>query len=257
MLADADIRVALDAMMNAFEVPQVSLHAIARRVATPRTQRRNVPPALRAVLAAVAALVVVVTISPTRTVGWITSAGERIAQVLRWTPPPPPPKALVPSIVAHTGNLAQIQARVSFRIVPPSGLPSDVVRERLWTTPTLVYSKVTRKWSKGEPEVWFGFDRSRGRSFALAAQRFDPRFGPPPAFMFEDDSTGGRMLVKHRNFAWRNGAQLMTVNEDPSLGASEIEAIRTAMGGVPIRGAATARELNEGKLIRQIVVAAP
>jgi hypothetical protein len=39
--------------------------------------------------------------------------------------------------------------------------------------------------------------------------------------------------------------------------AREIVAIRTAMGGVPIRGAATARELNGGTLIRQIVVAAP
>ena len=257
MLADADIRAALDAMMNAFDVPQVPLHAIKRRAAMPRATRRNSSVALRAVSAAAAALVVVLTISPARTLGWITSAEERIARILQWAPPPPPPKALEPSIAARTGDLAQIQARVSFRIVPPSGLPSGVIRERLWTTPTLVYSKVTRKWSKGEPEVWFGFDRSRGRSFALAAERFDPRFGPPPALMFEDDSTGGRMLVKHRHFAWRNGTQLMTVDEDPSLGAGEIEAIRTAMGGVPIRGAVTARELNEGTLIRRIVVAAP
>ena len=165
MLADAAIRAALDAMMNAFDVPQVPLHAIKRRAAMPRATAGTSSVALRAVSAAAAALVVVLTISPARTLGWIASAEERIARILQWAPPPPPPKALEPSIAARTGDLAQIQARVSFRIVPPSGLPSGVIRERLWTTPTLVYSKVTRNGRRASPRCGLvSIDRAAGRS---------------------------------------------------------------------------------------------
>lgn len=160
-------------------------------------------------------------------------------------------------MVPRYGTLEAAQRRVSFRIVPPAGLPPDVTRERIWTTPTLVYSKVTHRWSKGDAVVTFSFDRLRGRTFTLLAERFDPRFGPPPAYVFEDDSTGGRMLVKHRHFAWRNGDQMMSANQDQTIGAAEIEAVRKAMAGIPLPEAVTAHELNEGTLERLVHVGEP
>ena len=60
------------------------------------------------------------------------------------------------------------------------------------------------------------------------------------------------MLVKHRNFTWRNGSQEMSATESRDLSAAEIEAVRTAMGGITISGATTAHELNEGTLIQRI-----
>ena len=141
--------------------------------------------------------------------------------------------------------------------MPPAGIPDDVTRERIWTTPTLVYSKVTHRWSKGDPEVFFSYDRARGRSFVILANRYDRRFGPPPQYMYEDDSTGGRMLLRHRNFAWRNGDQEMGAIESPDVSAAAIETIRDTMHGVAIPPARTRAELHSGTLVKRIYLLAP
>lgn len=251
MHTDSQIRSAFEAMMHGFDVPPVPAADIKRRIARPTPIRR------RSVLLRVAAAAAIIAaipfaISPSQTVALIESTGQRLADIMLWTPPPPPPKSLVATDRAEVATLASAQARVSFRIVPPSGLPRDVTSQRITLLPTLVYSKITHRWSRGEPVVAFDFKRTRGREFGLVAEPYDQRFGPPPAFIFEDDSTGGRMLVKHRNFAWRNGDQMMSMSEDSNISAAEIEAIRAAMGGIPIPGTATKEGLNSGTLIKRI-----
>lgn len=251
MHADSQIRSAFQAMMLGFDVPPLPMTGITRRIADPTPIRERLT-LLRAAVAAAILVAIPFAISPSKTVALIESTGRRLADIVLWTPPPPPPKALVVTDRAEVVDLASAQARVSFRIVPPSGLPSDVTSQRITLLPTLVYSKITHRWSRGEPVVAYDFKRTRGREIGLIAERYDVRFGPPPAFMFEDDSTGGRMLVKHRHFAWRNGDQMMSTSQNRDVSATEIQAIRDTMGGVPIPGATTRSELNSGTLIKRI-----
>lgn len=264
MHADVKIRRAFGEMMRAIDVPPAPLAEIMKRTLLERTDRRQPPFLLRFVVAAAVIVAVIFAISPSKTLGVIQIAQERIARIMLWTPPPSPPKNLNASdesdaarFASETLRLAGAQARVSFTIVPPRGLPNDVVRERLTLAPTLVYSKVTRSWSKGKPDLSFLFYRTRGRVFTIFAERYDPRFGPPPAYMFENDSTGGRMLVKHRNFSWRNGDQQMSATVGPEISAGEIEAIRDAMRGVAIPGAVTRARLNAGTLEKRVRIAGP
>jgi hypothetical protein len=257
MLADAQIAQALTAMMQEIEAPTVPLAGIRRRIAS-QTHRRRSPQVLRIALSAAAAAIALAFVAfPSVTFGLVQTAEQRLAGILQWTPPPPPTDSLSSKISSHSADIASAQSRVSFKLVPPAGLPSDVTHERIWTTPVLVYSKVTHAWSKGDPEVTFVYDRTRSRSFVVITDRYDPRFGPPPRYMYENDSTGGRMLVKHRNFTWRNGDQETGVTESTDLSAAEIEAIRTAMRGTPIPPAQSRAELNSGTLVKQIYLLQP
>jgi hypothetical protein len=43
--------------------------------------------------------------------------------------------------------------------------------------------------------------------------------------------------VRHENFAWRNGDQVMGAAAGEGLSATEIRAIRTAMQGAAVTGA--------------------
>jgi hypothetical protein len=53
------------------------------------------------------------------------------------------------------------------------------------------------------------------------------------------------------NFAWRNGNQEMSIVQDANIGATEVEAIRVAMHGIPLRPSATHSELNSGSIVKQ------
>jgi len=256
MYDEARLAATFHSMVGATAVPQLPLAAITRRATTsvPRSYGISL---LRRGFAAAVLIALVLWAFRGNTPAFVRAVESRIAAELQWTPPPPAPASLSASIAPRTADLVSAQRRVSFHIVPPAGLPADVTGTRMWTTPVLVYSKVTHAWSKGEPEITFAYGRSGGRSFELIADRYDPRFGPPPKFMFEDDSSGGRYLVKHRNFAWRNGDQAMGATESAGLSAVEIKTIRDAMRAVPIPPAQTAAALQSGTLVKQILLKAP
>lgn len=256
MYDDARLAAAFRSMVAGTAAPVPPLAAIGRRLAAVAPPSRG-GPVLRLGIAAALLIVLVLVAIRGNTSAFVQTVGSRIAAVLQWTPPPLPPASLSVSIVPRTADIADAQRRVSFRIVPPAGLPADITRVRMWTAPVLVYSKVTHSWSKGEPEITFAYERAGGRSFELIADRYDPRFGPPPRFMFEDDSSGRRYLVKHRNFAWRNGDQAMGATEGAGISAAEIETIRGAMRAVAIPTARTAADLQSGTLVKQILLKAP
>jgi len=143
----------------------------------------------------------------------------------------------VSRLTPRNATLAKAQLRVVFTIVPPAGLPSDVVSSKIQTTPTGVYSKETHSWRVGPPEVTFVYRRAGGREFILIADRYDPHSELPPKYMFEakDPATDGRpVLVKRQHFAWRNGDQIMLATEDEGISASEIAAIQAAMRGIAV-----------------------
>jgi hypothetical protein len=242
MFSDARIRASLDTMVRGIEAPPVILHQIQRKILQQPAIPRYMPHYLRlAISAAVIIAMLVITlpsISPAL-VQTIEARYRAALQALGGIAPPPAPKSLFSTLSSQSRNatLASAQSRVRFAIVPPAGLPNDVVSVKIQTTPTGVYSKITHSWSVGPPSVSFSYHRADGRSFDLMAEQFNPRDGLQPKYMFEADgpaSNGRPVLVKHEHFAWRNGNQVMMATQSDGISAREIEAIQEAMRGVAL-----------------------
>jgi hypothetical protein len=260
MSTDARISSALATIIHGIEVPPAPLRDILRRSEQPQSLPQQTPPYFRIAIAAMAALIIIAI--PFRSPGLVQSVEARIAAILQWTPPPPPPKSVTSAMRSQTATLAAAQARVPFTIAAPAGLPNDVKSETIVTTPTAIYYKTTHSWRVGTPAIDFVYHRAGGRSFSLMADQLDARTGPQPKYVFDADSLtvrGGHVaLVKHENFAWSNGNQVMTVIAD-GISVREIEAIRVAMRGVPLPLAQTRAALNSGTIVKQyrITVTAP
>jgi hypothetical protein len=236
MFTEARIAAALDAMLRGIEAPPIPLAQIRRRMGRPqRAPRRGWRLYLPAAAGAATILVLAL---PSVAPGFTQTIEAEIEAVLHWTPPPAPPASVESAMRSQFGNVAAAQTRVDFKIVPPAGLPEDVVSGEIATTPTGVYSKSTHTWSVGSPNVWFVYRRADGRSFMLLADRVDPRQGPPPRYIFEDlgARNGHEVLVRHQNFAWSNGDQVMSAVAGEGITASEIAKVRSAMHGTPFRG---------------------
>jgi hypothetical protein len=107
------------------------------------------------------------------------------------------------------------------------------------------------KWQLGSRVVFFTYRRSGNRSFQLLADRFDPRTGPPSRYQYEDTGRlrdGMPVLVRHGQFTWRNGDQVMTAIDGAGITADQIRAIQNAMRGVPVAVAQTRSEQNSGTI---------
>jgi hypothetical protein len=258
MFTDARITSAFGDMVSGIDAPPVPLREIQRRSEKPQSLPQRTLPYFRIAIVTAAALIIVAI--PFRAPGLVQSVEAQIAAILQWTPPPPPPKSVTSAIRSRTATLAAAQARVSFRIAPPAGLPNDVKSERIVTTPTAIYYKTTHEWRVGTPAIEFLYLRAGGRSFSLMADQFDARTGPQPKYIFDADSLtvhGGHVaMAKHQNFAWRNGNQVMTVVAD-GISAREIEAIRVTMRGVPLPLAQTRAALNSGTIVKQYRMTGP
>lgn len=249
MLTDARLAAALDTILRDIEAPPVPLAAIRQRVARAQPRPRA---ALRFYLPACAATAALLVFALTAIAPGFTQTIEaQIEAILQWKPPPPPPFAVDSAMRSQNGTLAAAQSRVSFRIVPPAGLPKDVVSERIVTTPAGAYSKITHSWSVGSPAVTFTYRRADGRTFMLMADRFDPREGPPSRYVFEgmDRMHNGReVMVRRENFTWRNGDQSMSAVAGEGISASEITAVRDAMDGIAVPGTWPPRD---GTIVKQ------
>jgi len=253
MFADTRISPAVEAMLRGIDVPPVPLEAILRRAAQPETVSRSLP---RHLVAAAAVTVLLAAAVPAISPAFVQSIEARLQSLL---PRHPPPHSITAVMQTHTGSLAMAQSRVHFTIVPPAGLPKDVTSATISTTPTAVYSKETRSWRVGPSDVQFTYRRSDGRSFFLIADRFDPKYCPPAKYIFDADGTapdGHRITVKRKNFAWRNGDQVMGTNENEDISAREIESIRTAMHGIALPQRATLSPCKN-QTTKQIRIVAP
>jgi len=235
MFADARIASDLQTIARSIQVPPVPYADIHSGMA--RESRVAQRRALR--YAAIVAIFFVVLGAGLTAIssGSVRSLDARIAAALGGWPPPPPPEAVLSALSSRSGTLADAQSRVPFRIVRPTGLPSDVASMKISTTPTGIFVKATHAWHVGTAHVTFAYDRFGGRSFSLIADRFDPQSGPAPKYIFEDkgvSADGNPILVKHENFVWRNGDQVTSAVESDGTSSREIEAIRDAMHGIPM-----------------------
>jgi len=235
MFTDARISAAFASLLGGIEAPAAPLSEIRARMACARpAPRRSLPSRVAvAAAAAVLALLVVSAVVP----GFAHSLESEIAALLQWKPPPPAPRAVWSAMRPAAATLATAQSRVSFTIVPPAGLPANVVSEKVSTVAAGVYSKTSRSWSVGSSVVTFTYRRANGGSFMLTARRLESREGPPSKYIFDADERDARGLpIRHDVFTWRNGDQAMSAVAGEGLSAAEIAGIRTAMHGVAIPG---------------------
>jgi hypothetical protein len=240
---DVRIRAGLDAMLHATDVPVVPLNSIQQKIAQQRAaaalpHRKNQRRFAAVAAAVVAALIASAPIISPALVQDLQARYRAAIRALGGIAPPPAPHAFVAQLKSQpAATLVQAQARVSFTLVAPAGLPKDVVSSKILTTPSGVYSKASHTWSAGPVEVTFSYRRADGREFTLLAGRYDA-LRQPPKYVFDAQGIGrnGRpVLAKYEHFAWRNGDQLMQATADEDLTAAEIQNIERAMGGVAVR----------------------
>jgi hypothetical protein len=252
MFADARIKNAVETLVAGVDVPPVQWHAIAARIAQPQPVERRPTRMLQFTLAGAACVAVAFIAFPASSLGLVrivASSYQDVIKVIGWTPPAGAPKSSIPP--AARADIAAAQAHLDFTLVPPSGLPADVVATKIWTAPTQIYTKATHIWATGPAFAMFIYRRSGGRSFSILADRFDAETGTPSKYMFESlDLPGGRAaLTRHEKFTWRNGDQMMSIVEGDGIDAAEIEAIRQSMNGVPIPAFFPSR--HDGKVIKR------
>jgi hypothetical protein len=246
MYTDLRISAAIETMLNEIKAPPVPLAEIQRRIAQAMPAKEKTPSYLRLAIAwGVVASVLAILFSSGLIQAVALNIEDRYRAALEARggyAPPNPPASLVQDVLKQSWSspnvtFAKAQSLVPFAIASPAGLPRDVVSARIRTTPTLIYSPVTQKWRVGSRIVWFIYRRSGGSTFQLVADRFDPSIAPPGKYIFEakDPTPDGRpVLVRHLRLVWRNGDQVMSATADMGISAPEIEAIRSAMHGVPV-----------------------
>jgi hypothetical protein len=247
MYTDSRISAAIATMLDEIAAPPVPLAEIQRKIAQSKPAKEKMPGYLRLAIAwsVVAGLLAILFSS-----GLIQAVAQNIEDRYRAAlearggyAPPNPPNALVQEVLKQSWSspnvtVTRAQSLVPFTIAPPAGLPHDVVSAKIRTTPSWVYSPVTHQWRVGSRIVWFIYRRAHGGSFQLVADQFDPTIAPPGKYIFEakDETADGRpVLVRHLFFEWRNGSQVMSI-ADIGISKREIEAIRSAMHGVPVPG---------------------
>ncbi len=145
-------------------------------------------------------------------------------------------------------SFAQARLQADFALVAPAGLPPDIAGLRIFSAPLAVWSQAKQAWSIGGRQITFRYTRRNGKSFDLTADRFSPRSGPVPRFMYEADVPNARhgehpdvqqlldRIVAHpyEHFVWRNGSQELAATVSDALSADEIVRIRTAMNGIEL-----------------------
>jgi hypothetical protein len=232
-------------MLSAFDVPPAPTRTIlARAKAAPLAEPPRATPYARFALVAGATVVLIFAAFPKASIALV----ERIVidgyaaayRVMGWTPPPSPPRALENTATSAPLSLGAARAKVSFTVVPPTGLPPGAVLAQIRAVSVLAYDKATHVWSKDSPALAFEYHRADGRTFQLLAEKDDPRTGPPPRFMYEaEDLPGGKVALTGRmRYAWTNGDQMTSAIAD-GISPTEILTIRAAMNGQPVLHNAT------------------
>lgn len=238
MSADTRLTLAFEAILHGIEVPPVRLEDIQQKISISHSAAKR-PKLVRFAVATAAVAVFAVTIpsiSPALIQG-IEARYRNALLALGGMAPPRAPQSLLSKLIPKGATLATAQSRVTFTIVPPAGLPSDILSSVIQTIPIGIYSTKTHSWRAGPPEVTFAYRRTGGREFALIAERYEPNGELPSKYMFEAEgptADGRPVLVRHEHFAWRNGDQIMTATEGSDISSSEIRAIQSAMHGVAV-----------------------
>ncbi|HTA39105.1 MAG TPA: hypothetical protein VK760_08525 [Candidatus Acidoferrales bacterium] len=245
----------MESIVASVDVPPVKWHAIEAMIAAPQPLERRPSRVLQFALAAAACIAIVFVAFPASSLGLvkiIVSSYQEAFKVIGWTPPSGGPKtAERPAIRA---DAAAAQAHLGFTLVPPSGLPADVVATKIFTAPVQIYTKATKIWSTGPTFASFSYRRANGHSFSILTAQFDQRTGSPAKYVFDaQDLPGGRTaLTRHEKFTWRNGDQVTSIVSGDGISAPEILAIRQSMNGAPIEGVYP--NIHDGTIVERYLI---
>ncbi len=232
MLSDARIRENIATMFDGVVPPAVPMASILRAIDRPPipalSPRSSWPLAVTAA-ATIACVLALPVVSRA-----LVASYEASLHAIGFGTPPAVPRALF--LAPTATSLAQAQSKVAFKIVSPSGLPSDVVSSAIYATTASTYDSRKHVWSKGATFVQFAYKRAEGRSFFVMGERYDPKHMDLSLYSFDPivDASGIAHIAKRRSYVWRNGDQAITAIVGPDLSAAEIIAMRTAMGGTPV-----------------------
>jgi hypothetical protein len=234
----------------AIPAPAAPVSNILSRAAQPeRVSPRRFSVLAKYAIAAAAAMVLVSLSLPFAAPSLAQTIEAKIQALLGWTPPPPAPRSVTDAMKARAVTLDEARSLVNFELQPPVGLPGDVVAHTIYAAPSGVYDNATHKWHVGAVTLSFVYRRTGNRFFTVAIGRFDPSSPAPAKYIYDADDTGANGLPKRfENFAWRNGDQVTQIVAE-QLDAVQIGAIRTAMGGIPIKSASRAA-LNSREIIK-------
>lgn len=236
--AHAEIR---SSLMNA-AVPPIDLHAIRRRMHAQRERPAGRLLRVRLVVAS-AAVIVAGLFLTARSPALVQSIEERYAAALHAAGigpsiPKPLPEGIRSVIKPSQVSLAEAKQRANFTVVPPAGLPPDIVSRKILAAPLAVWSRQRNAWSADGVQVTFTYIRSGGRTFNIVAARYAAPSVPAPRYIYDADDVprDGKPNLTNRkeNFVWRNGDQALHVVTSAAISAREIDHIRTEMHGVPL-----------------------
>jgi hypothetical protein len=135
-------------------------------------------------------------------------------------------------------SLATAKQRANFVLVPPIGLPHDIVSRRIFAAPLAVWSKQANAWSTEGLQVTFAYVRRDGRAFDIIADRYSALSVPAPRYIYDVDDVPPNDKPNRRdrreNYVWRNGDQAVHAVTSAAISAQEIDQIRAAMHGIPV-----------------------
>ena len=228
-------------LMNA-AIPPVDLAAIRRRMNARRERPSGRRISARVAIASAAVLVAGLFLT-TGSPALMQSLQDRYVAALHAAGIGPRIPNALPLEIRSVTNPAQVslataKQRANFVLVPPVGLPHDIVNRRIFAAPLAVWSKQGNTWSADGVQVTFAYVRSDGRAFNIIADRYSARSLPAPRYIYNADDVprNGKPNVRDRreNFVWRNGDQVLHVVTSAAIGAREIDQIRAAMHGTPL-----------------------
>ncbi|MDQ6925176.1 MAG: hypothetical protein M3154_02955 [Candidatus Eremiobacteraeota bacterium] len=223
-------------------VPPVDLVTIRRRM----NARRELPQGRRIrgrVAIALAAAIVAGLFLTARSPALVQSVRERYVAALHAAGigpriPKPVPAAIRSVAAPVRVSLAKAQQQAGFTVVPPTGVPRDVVSRTVFTSPLAVWSKQQNAWNSEGVQVTFAYVRDHGRIFDIVASRYSALSVPAARYVYDADDvpSDGKPNRRNRNeqFVWRNGDQTLRAVTSGAISAREIDRIRTAMRGVPL-----------------------
>lgn len=227
--------------MNA-AVPPVDLAAIRRRMSARRGRPSGRFMIARVAVASAAVIVAGLFLTPASP-ALMQSIEERYVAALHAAGIGPRIPTALPQDVRSVTNpspvsLATAKQRANFVLVPPIGLPHDIVNRQIFAAPLAVWSKQANAWSTDGVQVTFAYVRRDGRTFDIIADRYSPLSLPAPRYIYDADDAprDGKPDQRGRgeNFVWRNGDQVVHVVASAAISAREIAQIRAAMHGIPL-----------------------
>jgi len=262
MFDDARVHTEVRSSLMKAAIPPIDLVAIRRRMSS---RREGLPGRLlrtRIAVASAAAIVAALLLTA-GSPALVQGIREGYVAALHAAGIGPRIPKLVPEAIRNVTapvhvSLDRARRQANFTVVPPAGLPHDVVSRTIFISPLAVWSKQRNAWSVDGLQVTFAYVRAHGRTFNIIANRYSALSLPASRYIYDADDipAGGKPSLRDRKeqFVWRNGDQTLRAVTSAAISAREIDRIRTAMRGIPLpRYDGPARKSAENRVERFVI----